>query len=99
MISHVDGVSSGVIGGSAALGGLMASAALPTAFGGINVLQCAARERTALGRRRKMIAKVAASPHKNHASQRMLDPKLRLNRQNVCGRASGAAMRDTWTHV
>jgi hypothetical protein len=31
-----------VIGGSAALRGLMASAALPTAFGGINDLQCSA---------------------------------------------------------
>jgi hypothetical protein len=42
MIGHVDGVSSGVIGGSAALRGLMASAALPAAFGGINDLQCSA---------------------------------------------------------
>jgi hypothetical protein len=42
MIDHVDDVSSGVIGGSAALRGLMASAALPTAFGGINDLQCSA---------------------------------------------------------
>jgi hypothetical protein len=41
-INHVDDVSSGVIGGSAALRGLMAGGALPTAFGGINDLQCSA---------------------------------------------------------